>query len=150
MARGRPRKVDPNAALETAIELFWEKGYEGTSMNDLVAATGMAKPGLYATFGDKEAFYAKALTHYVERGWPLLDDLARSDAPIDVVLRGYLDGIAAAAGDRHAPGIDERLQRRQCEVRRSRENESGHSATAAWRRSFASFLRMRCRLVSER
>ena len=61
MSRGRPRKTDPDKALETAMKLFWKQGFEGTSMNDIAAATGMAKPGLYATFGDKEAVYAKAL-----------------------------------------------------------------------------------------
>lgn len=104
MARGRPRKVDPDAALETAITVFWEKGYEGTSMSDLVAATGVAKPGLYAAFGDKESLFAKALEHYVDRGWPLLEDLAQSADPIDVVLRRFLCGIAAAATDKKAPG----------------------------------------------
>ena len=55
MVRGRPRKTDPESALDSAMMLFWKKGFEATSMSDLSEATGMAKPGLYATFGDKEA-----------------------------------------------------------------------------------------------
>ncbi|MDG1438534.1 MAG: helix-turn-helix domain containing protein [Emcibacteraceae bacterium] len=65
MVRGRPRKTDPEEALKAAMIIFWEKGYDATSMSDLVEATGMAKPGLYATFGDKQEFYKKALESYV-------------------------------------------------------------------------------------
>ncbi len=65
MARGRPRKTEPEKALHEAMLIFWEKGYDAASMNDLVEATGMAKPGLYATFGDKQEIYKKALEHYV-------------------------------------------------------------------------------------
>ena len=105
MARGRPRKVDPDNALDTAIKAFWQKGYDGTSMNDLVAATGMAKPGLYAAFGDKESLYARALTHYVQKlGMPLLNDLAQSPDPLDVVLKRFLGNVAAGAVDKRGPG----------------------------------------------
>lgn len=105
MVRGRPRKTDPNGALETSMKLFWAKGFEGTSMNDLAVATGMAKPGLYATFGDKEALYTKALTHYFnERGSPMLEDLIQSPDRIDVVVRHFLDTVATSATDKTTPG----------------------------------------------
>lgn len=104
MARGRPRKTDPKLALEAAMQLFWEKGYEGTSMNDLVAATGMAKPGLYATFGDKEALYGKALSHYFhELGAPLIEDLTCSEEPIEVVVRRFLEKVAEGVIGKHCP-----------------------------------------------
>jgi AcrR family transcriptional regulator len=87
------------------MKMFWEKGFEGTSMNDLAAATGMAKPGLYATFGDKEALYTKALTHYFnELGLPLLHDLVQSPDPLDVVVRRFLDAVAASTVDKTNPG----------------------------------------------
>ena len=105
MGRGRPRKTDPDAALDRSMKLFWEKGFEGTSMNDLAVATGMAKPGLYATFGDKEALYGKALKHYFfELGAPLLEDLARSPDPLKVVVRRFLRAVAASAVDKTGPG----------------------------------------------
>lgn len=105
MQRGRPRKTDPDEALRTAMRIFWEKGFEGTSMADLAAATGMAKPGLYATFGDKETLYAKALTHYYQAlGGPLLDDLVGSPDPLRVVLRRCLEAVARSAIDRTCPG----------------------------------------------
>jgi AcrR family transcriptional regulator len=105
MARGRPRKTDPAAVLDTAMRVFWQKGFEATSMSDLVTATGMAKPGLYATFGDKEALFTQALTHYFnELGSPLLNDLSRSADPLHVVVRRSLDAVAASALDKAGPG----------------------------------------------
>jgi AcrR family transcriptional regulator len=104
MKRGRPRKTDPETALDTAMKVFWEQGFEGTSMNDLVKATGMAKPGLYATFGDKEGIYVKALKHYFsEFGSPSLDDLVKSPDPLEVVIRRYLQTVAASACDESSP-----------------------------------------------
>jgi AcrR family transcriptional regulator len=95
MSRGRPRKTDPDKALEAAMHAFWEKGYAGTTMSDLVAATGMAKPGLYANFGDKEALYQKALTHYfTELGSPLIEEMLASDDPLEVNLRRFLMLVA--------------------------------------------------------
>ncbi len=87
------------------MEMFWENGYEGTSMNDLAAVTGMAKPGLYATFGDKEAIYTKALSHYFQKlGAPLFDDMRQSDDPFRVVIRRHLANVAAASIDKSSPG----------------------------------------------
>jgi len=104
MKRGRPRKTDPNIVLDTAMKVFWDKGYEGTSMNDLVVATGMAKPGLYAAFGDKEGIYTKALQHYFHHySTPLLDDILNSPDRLEVVIRRALRAIAASASDKTGP-----------------------------------------------
>lgn len=67
MSRGRPRKSDPDEVLEKALKLFWKNGFAATSMNDVSLATGMAKPGLYATFGNKEDLYEKALQSYFDQ-----------------------------------------------------------------------------------
>lgn len=63
---GRPRKLDPEVALESAMEAFWLKGYEATSMNDLVKATGLLKGSLYQTFGDKHRLFCLSLSHYLD------------------------------------------------------------------------------------
>lgn len=62
---GRPRLFDPDAALERALEVFWQKGYEGTSLSDLTLAMGISRPSLYAAFGNKEALFRKALGRYL-------------------------------------------------------------------------------------
>ncbi|MGO4711948.1 TetR/AcrR family transcriptional regulator [Bradyrhizobium sp. 2TAF24] len=62
--RGRPRAFDKEAALTRAMEVFWRKGYEGTSMTDLTQAMGIASPSLYAAFGSKEELFRDALRHY--------------------------------------------------------------------------------------
>ena len=143
MARGRPRKTDPDAALERSMKLFWEKGFEGTSMNDLAAATGMAKPGLYATFGDKEALYGKALEYYFsELGTPLLEDLARSPDPLQVVVRRFLKAVAASAIDKTGPGgcfVANSLV--ECAHHSAPLEELARSFDAARRRAFAKRFR---------
>lgn len=62
--RGRPRVFDRNAALGTAMKLFWVKGYEATSISDLTSALGIGPTSLYAAFGSKEQLYAEALKLY--------------------------------------------------------------------------------------
>lgn len=66
MTMGRPRTFDIDNALESALQVFWRKGYEGTSLADLTEAMGINKPSLYAAFGNKEALFHKILNHYVE------------------------------------------------------------------------------------
>jgi TetR/AcrR family transcriptional repressor of nem operon len=60
----RPREFDPNDALQTAIELFWEKGYCDASVDEVVKRSGVAKYGIYGTFGTKRELFMKALTQY--------------------------------------------------------------------------------------
>lgn len=63
----RPRAFDPDTALEDIMNLFWERGYEATSLQDIEAATGLNKQSLYRAFGDKRAMYLKALDLYEAR-----------------------------------------------------------------------------------
>ncbi len=62
--RGRPRGFDRDKALLDAIDVFWAKGYDGTSMKDLTEAMGIKAPSLYATFGDKHSLYLQAIDRY--------------------------------------------------------------------------------------
>lgn len=102
--RGRPRKIDPDQALDAAMLTFWEKGYDATSMSDLVDATGMAKPGLYATFGDKETIYKKALENYVsiERNAHLAEILT-SSGPAKETFRKFFNTLADTICDPTTP-----------------------------------------------
>ncbi len=60
----RTKEFDPDAALQSALELFWRRGYEATSMADLVEQLGIGRASMYATFGNKRELYLKALDRY--------------------------------------------------------------------------------------
>lgn len=64
MATGRPRAFDIDEALERAMRVFWQHGYEGASLDDLTGAMRINRPSLYAAFGNKQALFAKALDRY--------------------------------------------------------------------------------------
>lgn len=64
---GRHREFDAEKVLDAALSVFWQKGYEGTSFEDLTMATRVARPGLYAAFGNKESFFLHALARYNEK-----------------------------------------------------------------------------------
>ena len=65
--RGRPKVFDREAALDKAMTLFWQYGYEATSLSDLVEATGAKAPTLYAEFVNKEGLFRAVLDHYISR-----------------------------------------------------------------------------------
>jgi TetR/AcrR family transcriptional repressor of nem operon len=75
----RPREFNEDQVTEALMEVFWEKGYQAASMQDLVAATGLLKGSLYGAFGDKQALYLVALRHY---------DRTRIQAGIDMLNSG--------------------------------------------------------------
>jgi TetR/AcrR family transcriptional repressor of nem operon len=60
----RTKEFDPEVALERAVELFWERGYEKTSLHDLVDRMGIGRRSLYDTFGDKHTLFLTALRRY--------------------------------------------------------------------------------------
>jgi AcrR family transcriptional regulator len=64
--RGRPRSFDESDALKKATQVFWSKGYDGVTIDDLVAGMGVGRPSLYAVFGDKRAIFLRALKAYAE------------------------------------------------------------------------------------
>jgi TetR/AcrR family transcriptional regulator, copper-responsive repressor len=63
-SRGRPRGFDRDVALEKAMLLFWDRGYEATSVSDLSVAMGINPPSLYAAFGDKKRLFMEAVSRY--------------------------------------------------------------------------------------
>ena len=65
--RGRPRSFDEIRAIEKATQVFWSKGYDGVTIDDLVAGMGVGRPSLYAIFGDKRAIFLRVLRAYAER-----------------------------------------------------------------------------------
>ena len=65
--RGRPHSFDEMGAIEKATQVFWSKGYDGVTIDDLVAGMGVGRPSLYAVFGDKRAIFLRVLRAYAER-----------------------------------------------------------------------------------
>lgn len=60
----RTREFDEGQVLEAAMQLFWEKGYEATSLSDLTSRMGIQRPSIYSTFGDKKELFEAALRRY--------------------------------------------------------------------------------------
>jgi AcrR family transcriptional regulator len=89
--RGRPREFDRAEALNRAMNVFWARGYEGASVDDLTAAMGINKPSLYAAFGSKQALFREAISLYERtEGVPVqraLDDAPTARAGIEAALR---------------------------------------------------------------
>lgn len=65
-SKGRPRAFDASIVLDALVQLFWEQGYEATSLRDIVEATGLSKSSLYNAFGPKDQLFAQALNRYVD------------------------------------------------------------------------------------
>lgn len=102
--RGRPRTFDPDRVLDAAMLLFWSRGYEGTSVNDLTAATGLNKPSLYAAFGDKESLYAKVLERYASLVEVSQRDVLEKEPDIWKALESLLRSSASSLASPALPG----------------------------------------------
>src|SRR5919202_2421257 len=98
--RGRPRTFDPDRALRQALDLFWERGYEGTSLSDLAEAMGIASASIYACFGNKENLFRQVMALYGRTsGEPprrALREQATARAGIHEMLRATADEITRA------------------------------------------------------
>ncbi|MDR0344999.1 MAG: TetR/AcrR family transcriptional regulator [Nocardiopsaceae bacterium] len=93
----RTKEFDPDAVLQQALELFWERGYEATSMADLVAHLGIARASIYATFGGKHDLYVRALDRYVQGRDPGLVEKLSQPGPALPAVRGLVAAYAAEA-----------------------------------------------------
>lgn len=89
---GRPRKVSPQDALDRAVGVFWMRGLDGTSLMDLSVATGLKRPSLAATFGDKRELYVAALSKQAAENAAALEMVLSSDLPLGAVLARLFDG----------------------------------------------------------
>ncbi|MFI1971235.1 TetR/AcrR family transcriptional regulator [Streptomyces cinnamoneus] len=93
----RTKEFDPDAALQSALELFWERGYEATSMADLVERLGIARASLYGTFGSKRELYLKALERYREQHGPRAVEELSQPGPALLAVRALVRRFADEA-----------------------------------------------------
>ncbi|AKU93972.1 Transcriptional regulator, TetR family [Labilithrix luteola] len=91
---GRPREFDRDEALKKAQEAFWTRGYEGTSMADLVSALGLASARIYAAFGSKEDLFREAVERYeAEEGSFVARALAEEPLALGAIERILRDAV---------------------------------------------------------
>lgn len=98
----RTKEFDPEAALQSALELFWQRGYEATSMADLVEHLGVGRASIYATFGNKHELYLKAMDRYTEGHDPVVLAELSQPGPALPAVRAVVRRFASEAGSAEA------------------------------------------------
>ncbi len=99
------KNFDTDQALAKAMEAFWAKGYEATSMQELVDCMGIGRGSLYATFGDKHSLFVKALRRYdkhYRKDWA--DRLRATKAPREAILTAFSEVLACALDEGQSEG----------------------------------------------
>lgn len=101
----RPREFDEVTALEAAIECFWQRGYEATSVRDLANKMGLSAPSLYNTYGDKHALFVQALERYLDHSTRArIERLEKSLPPKQAIRRFIEEIIERSVNDRERRG----------------------------------------------
>lgn len=106
MAAGRPRSFCTEKALDSAMQVFWRKGYEGASMVELTTAMGINSPSLYAAFGSKEGLFRQVLDRYDARRQAFMESVLNAPTAREAAHR-FLHGVAdfvADTGGKNPPG----------------------------------------------
>lgn len=98
------KQFDTDKILEKAMQAFWSRGYEATSMQDLVDCTGVNRGSLYATYGDKHALFVAALLKYCDRAChEMISDIESKHAPREAIRRLFLaftENVSERGGNR--------------------------------------------------
>ena len=103
-ARGRPRCFNLEEALDRSLLLFWEKGFQNTSLDEIAEAVGVKKPSLYAAFGDKEMLFRRVLQRYSAKLSDRAQALDRYD-DIREAIGAFIElGIAGGCSQGHPRG----------------------------------------------
>src|SRR5271170_8378850 len=101
----RPREFNEIAAVQSAMNCFWQRGYEATSMRDLAASMGMSAPSLYNAFGDKQRLFARALELYLDcNARDRLRRLESSLPPKQAIHRFFAEIVDHSVNDRERKG----------------------------------------------
>ena len=89
----RPREFDEATALESAIECFWRRGYEATSVRDLAEKMGISAPSLYNAYGDKHALFVQALERYLDQSTRARIKRLEDSLPPKQAIRHFIEEI---------------------------------------------------------
>ena len=93
----RVKSFDQDVAVKQAMNLFWEKGYESTSLADLTQTLGIGKGSFYLTFRSKENLFLQCIEKYTDSNFPFLDQALASESnfikSIEKLLENYIDGL---------------------------------------------------------
>ena len=89
----RPREFDIDVALNSAMQVFWAKGFELTSLDELCDAMGLGRSSLYAAFGDKYALYLRALDRYEEASALRLNEELTRPVPVREAIAAFVNRI---------------------------------------------------------
>jgi len=101
----RPKEFDEVTALEAAMECFWHRGYQATSVRDLADKMGISAPSLYNAYGDKHTLFVQALEHYLDHSArALIKRLENSLPPKQAVRRFIEEIIERSVNDRERRG----------------------------------------------
>ncbi len=100
----RPREFDEAAVLDAAVQCFWARGYEATSIRDLAERTGLTAASLYNAFGDKRAMFRTALHHYTESSIGARIRRCEALPPRDAIRTFFEDIVQRSVHDRDRKG----------------------------------------------
>ena len=96
---GRPRSFDPQVALSDALDVFWRKGYEATSLDDLTEATHLSRSSFYAAFGSKRELLLHAYRRYADAFYADMKALADEHEDADTALRAVVKALVNTRPD---------------------------------------------------
>jgi AcrR family transcriptional regulator len=99
---GRPRQFSEEQALDAAMRVFWEKGFEGATLADLTKAMGINRSSLYSSFGDKQELYRRVLDHYASGPASFMHCALEAATAREVVAKIF-EGAVKAFSDPHNP-----------------------------------------------
>lgn len=137
---GRPRSFDEEEVLLAVMNVFWEKGYEGTSMSDILAATGLHKGSIYQTFGDKHSLFTRALRAYI-------DNMRRNMKRLLGEARSALEGLRSVLYDHIDLGASSKGGHRGCLALNSLVETAQHDPEVM--KILRSAFQMRVKLITE-
>lgn len=131
MPKGRPREFDFDAAVDAALDVFWERGYEGATLADLTDAIGIQRGSFYKAFGSKQALFDQVLLRYGQTVATYIQDAVAMPTAQEVVTAVWRGAVAATTGANTPFGClivhgalscsseSEKVRERLTEIRRS-------------------------------